>query len=117
MTRDDVRGGTPTSSFPAAPTIVDRHNQVIGVKADPGVPGTSGCLEIEVANPLKEAFGARERVEVPLSWVSALSRDEIRLSWGVQDPLLQSCLRRDGPGGLPPTASELETGSHGEGGA
>lgn len=93
------------SSLPEAPTIVDRHNEVIGVKADRGSPDASGCLEIEVANPLKEAFGAQERVEVPLSWVSALGRDEIRLSWGVQDPILQSCLRGDGPGGRPATTS------------
>lgn len=117
MTRDDVRGGTATSSFPAVPTIVDRHNEVIGAMADPGFPDASGCLEIEVANPLKEAFGARERVEVPLSWVSALSRDEIRLSWGVQDPILRSCLCGDGHEGHPPMSSELETGSPVEGGA
>lgn len=76
--------------------IVDRHNQVIGVRADPGSKLSASTFEIALTETLRESRGAWEgHIEVPLAWVHGLSRDEIRLLLGLWDPALQAKLRQD----------------------
>lgn len=75
------------------PRILDRHDEVIGAKANPTPKLRNGPLVVELTDTLARLLDLDGgTIAVPLAWVAGVRRDEIRLSLGLEDPELRAAV-------------------------
>lgn len=104
-----MREGPGSAEGPDAekPRILDRHDEVIGAKADPDPKLRDGPILVELTDTLARLLDLDGgTIAVPLAWVAGVRRDEIRLSVAIHDPAFGASVPLESPESVPPPLGE-----------